>query len=334
MNSKQRYLALLAGQPTDFAPRLPVLMKFAAEYIGSDYGRFAADHRTLVEANLRCASDFGIDQLNTMSDPYRETEGFGAEVVYSASFGARITRPPLADGVDLAQLVQPDPATSVRMRDRVQAVDQYVRQAGDDYSVMGWVEGPAAEAADLRGVEDFFVDLLLDPEPIDELMDHCVEVAVEFARAQLAVGADTIGIGDAVASQVSAELYETHILPREQRLVAALKAAGALVRMHICGNITHILPGLATLDLDVIDIDHMVDLGVARRVLGPRVVLGANLDPVADIMQGTPDGIRAKLRAARQQAGPRFVVNAGCESPSPTPPANLAALCQPLAWDD
>jgi len=104
--------------------------------------------------------------------------------------------------------------------------------------------------------------------------------------------------------------------------------------MHICGNITHILPGLATLGVDAIDVDHMVHLATTRDVLGPTVAIGANLDPVADVMAGTPASIRDRLRAARDEAGWPFVVGAGCEIPAPTPPANLAALCEPLGWDD
>ena len=82
MNSKERYLATLEGQPTDFIPRLPILMQFAAENIGNNYAGFASDYRVLTEANITCARDFGIDQMNTMSDPYRETQGYGAEIIY------------------------------------------------------------------------------------------------------------------------------------------------------------------------------------------------------------------------------------------------------------
>jgi len=307
-------------------------MRFAAEHIGSDYGTFAADHAVLVEANLRCAAEFGFDQLSAISDSYREAQGFGATVRFSPD-GARLERPPLAGGVELSVLARPDPATSVRMRDRIDAVRQMSAAAGATHSILGWVEGPAAEAADLRGVEDFFVDLLTEPEPILELMDVCVATAVEFGTAQIAAGADTVGIGDAVASQVSRDVYEELILPREKVLVGAFQAAGARVRMHICGNTTHLLPGLATLGLDAIDLDHMVSLTTARRILGPRVVIGANLDPVADVMSGTPASIRAKVRAARDEAGWPFAVGAGCEIPAPTPPENLAALCEPLGWD-
>lgn len=34
---------------------------------------------------MTCARDFGIDQMNTMSDPYRETQGYGAKIIYQAN---------------------------------------------------------------------------------------------------------------------------------------------------------------------------------------------------------------------------------------------------------
>lgn len=44
------------------------------------------------------------------------------------------------------------------------------------------------------------MDLMDDGPYAAELMDLCVEVALDFGRAQIAAGADTIGIGDAAGS--------------------------------------------------------------------------------------------------------------------------------------
>lgn len=331
MKPLERYLATLDGRPVDHPARLPILMRFAAEYIGSDYGAFASDYRILTEANIVCARDFGIDQVSTISDPYRETQGFGAKILYARDMVPRCQKPPLEDDPDFSKLPQPNALESERMRDRIEAVRTYRERVGGEYSILGWVEGPAAEAADLRGLDNFFIDLLDDEAYVGELMDLCVEVALDFARWQILTGADTIGIGDAVASQVSPEIYERLILPREQRLVRGIKETGAKVRMHICGNTTHLLPGLASLDLDVIDVDHMVSLRNVREILGKKVAIGGNLDPVADILRGRPDSIRAKLENCYREAGNPFLVNAGCEIPSGTPLENLMALCEPLA---
>lgn len=332
LSGRQRYLGMLNGSEVDFVPRIPILMQFAAEYIGSNYGAFAADFKVLTAANFACARGFGLDQLNTMSDPYRETQGFGAKIIYASRMGPRCEQLPLEDDPDLAKLARPDPLVAERMRDRIEAVRAYRARGQGEYSIMGWVEGPAAQAADLRRLENFFIDLLEAENYIGDLMDICVGVALEFARQQIESGADTIGIGDAVASQVSPDVYERLILPRELRLVRGIKAMGAKTRMHICGNITHLLPGLASLGLDVIDVDHMVALPKVREILGPKVAIGGNLDPVADILHGTPDSIRAKLARCYREAGNPFLANAGCEIPSRTPHENLKALCDPLSY--
>jgi len=332
MNSLQRYLGVLKGERVDFLPRLPILMQFAAEYIGSNYGAFASDYRVLVEANRRCAADFGMDQLSVISDPYRETQGFGAEIIYLTDGVPRCRRPPLEESKDLDSLPRPDPLNSERMLDRINAVRAFKDQEGSKYSIMGWIEGPAAEAADLRGVTTFLIDLLDDPSFAAQLMDLCVNIGIEFGRAQVEAGADTIGIGDAIASQVSPELYEALIQPREKRLIQALKETGAIVRLHICGNITHLLPGISELGIDILDVDHMVDMTLVRKSLGDNIALAGNIDPAEAVRAGKPDSIRETIRKIYAEVGNPYMVAAGCEIPPGTPEENLRALCEPIPY--
>jgi MtaA/CmuA family methyltransferase len=322
---------MIRGERVDVVPRTPILMQFAAEYIGSDYAAFASDYRVLTEANLRCARDFGMDQVSCISDPYRETQGFGATIEYVKDGPPRSTHP-LEDLKDLSRLAKPDPLRSERMRDRIQAAEDYRRSVFRQYSILGWIEGPAAEAADLRGVTNFLIDLMEDETFAGELMDLCVEVGIAFARAQIEAGADTIGIGDAIASQVDPDTYERLIQPREKRLVKAIQKRGAWVKLHICGNITHLLPGIADLGVDILDVDHMVSLSAVRQAVGRKVTIAGNMDPVSVIKNGTPDQIREAVAQAYAQVGNPYLVNAGCEIPSGTPVDNLKALCVPMAF--
>ncbi|MFP4378929.1 MAG: uroporphyrinogen decarboxylase family protein [Candidatus Sumerlaeia bacterium] len=329
MNSKERYMAMVRGKEVDFIPRIPIVMQFAAEYIGSNYGKLASDYRTLVQANVACAKDFGFDQLSLISDPYRETQGFGGKVEYIPDGVPRCTAP-LENSKDLADLKRPDPQTSERMRDRLDGACAYAKDYGQEYSIMGWVEGPAAEAADLRGVMNFLMDVMDDEGFVEALMDRCLETAIEFARAQILAGCDTIGIGDAIASQLSPDIYEKMVQPREAKLVEAIQSAGGIARLHICGNITHLLPGIAEMGVDILDVDHMVDMAAAREAVGGDCVLAGNLDPVEAVKNGAPEGIRAAVREIVETVGLPCMVNAGCEIPSGTPEANLKALCEPL----
>ncbi|TFG50490.1 MAG: uroporphyrinogen decarboxylase [Candidatus Brocadiia bacterium] len=331
MNGYERYTGMLKGLAVDCLPRVPILMQYAAEYIGSDYAAFASDYRVLTEANEKCARDFGFDQLSCISDPYRETHGFGSTIKYVKDGPPHSTHP-LQNNKDISGLLKPNPMKSERMLDRIKAVEGYKAKFHGEYSILGWIEGPAAEAADLRDVTTFMIDLMDDEIFACELMDVCLEVGIAFARAQVEAGADTIGIGDAIASQIDPGTYERLIQPREKKLIKAIQAMGAYVKLHICGNITHLLPGIADLGVDIIDIDHMVEMSAMRDKLGNRVTLAGNLDPVSLILRGTPIAIKAEILRIYNEIGNPYMINAGCEIPAGTPAENLEAFCEPVSY--
>ena len=326
MNGYKRYISVCEGMHADILPRVPILMQFAAEYIGENYASFASDYNVLVKANLACARDFGMDQVSAISDPYRETAGFGGHTSYREN-SVPICTPPLAQEKNMSLLDTPDPYSSTRMADRVKAIEEFARQCSGVYSILGWIEGPLAEAADVRGVGTFLMDLMDDAPFCEELMDRCLEVAIEFARAQIEAGADTIGIGDAIASQISPDVYMKLVQPREKKLCRAIRDMGAYVKLHICGNITHLLAGIAELPITLIDIDHMVDMTYVRETLRKEVVITGNIDPAAGVKNGTPEKINKYIDEIYTQTGNPYMVNAGCEIPSGTPGDNLKALC-------
>ncbi len=77
MNGYERYMATINGERCDHLPRVPILMALAADHIDATYGEFASDYIVLTAANRRCITDFDYDQVSVISDPYRETVGFG-----------------------------------------------------------------------------------------------------------------------------------------------------------------------------------------------------------------------------------------------------------------
>jgi MtaA/CmuA family methyltransferase len=330
MNGYERFQSVFQGRQPDFAPRMPILMDFKARYLGVAYDRFAAEPSVKAEANIRCATDFGYDQVDVMSDPYTETHDFGAKIEFVKDGVPRCHHPPLADTMVLARLKKPDPHSPGRMQNTVETIRLYRQRVFKQLSIQGWVEGPAAEAGDLRGIEQFLLDLYEEPDFCLELMELCTTNAIRFARAQVEAGADVIGVGDAICSQISPKLHAEMIAPQQRRLFDAVHAAGAAVRLHICGNVTHILPALAGLPFDLLDVDSLTDLSAARAALGPKCVLAGNLNPVADMMNGTPESIRLKVRECAQKAGAPWVASAGCEIPAATSHANLRALCEPI----
>ncbi len=320
---------MVRGKKVDFVPRIPVLMHFGADYLGVSYAEFASCAEVMFKVNRKLVEDFGFDQLDILSDPYRETSAYGGNITYMETTIPKCTRP-LKDSKDMGLLQVPDPYTSARLKAAVDCIGLYKEFGNQLYSITGWVEGPAAEAADLRGVEQFLLDLIDDEAFSSALMDRCIDGAIAYAQAQVDAGCDTIGVGDAIASQISAPMYERLVLGHEKRLVNAIHEMGALVRLHICGNINHLLPPIAALGIDIIDCDWQVDMELARRLLGSQVTLTGNLDPVEDIMRSNPKKIREGFQTIYKKVGNPYFVNAGCEIPVGTPLENLRALCEPI----
>ena len=56
-----------------------------------------------------------------------------------------------------------------------------------------------------------------------------------------------------------------------------------------------------------------------------QVLLG-NIDPVRGLKHGTPESVTRAIAQCHREAGPRYIVGAGCEIPLGTPPENVQAL--------
>ncbi|MCS6994801.1 MAG: uroporphyrinogen decarboxylase family protein [Anaerolineales bacterium] len=325
MNAYERFTARLKGQPVDRIPNFDIFMTFAAHYIKQPLSRYYLDHRVLVEANLKVAADFGVDILQAISDPYREAADFGLEVEFPYD-GLPVSRKPLlTEPEDLKKLMPPRPEQGRRMNDRLEAIRRFREQAGGQIPIMGWVEGALAEACDLRSMYLVMKDLIQRPDWLTELLEMCVEVEIAFAHAQIEAGADIIGLGDAVCSQISPKMYRQFALPYEQRIFQAVHEMGAVARLHICGNTTRILPDMLESGADIIDLDWMVDIEKAMQLFGERAAPCGNFDPVAVMLQGTPEQVRMATQECVQKGGQYLFSAAGCEIPDKTPPQNLLA---------
>ncbi len=330
MNAYQRLIKRIKGEPVDRPPNLNIFMTFAAHHVGQPLSRYYLDHRVLVEANFAMVNDFEVDVVQAISDPYREAADFGLEVEFPHDRLPLSKTPLLKEPADLKKLSKPDPTASPRMLDRLEAVRLMRQQVGQTLPVMGWVEGALAEASDLRGDANLLLDLYDRPGWLLDLLEICAEVAIDFARAQVEAGAHIIGLGDAIASQISPQMYRRYALPYEQRIFEAVHQLGALTRLHICGNTTQHLPHMVESGADIIDLDWMVDMKTAADQFGDRVSFCGNVDPVAVMLRGQPEPVYQATLDCIRAGGSRGISAAGCEIPDGTPHENLHAQTRAL----
>jgi MtaA/CmuA family methyltransferase len=149
---------------------------------------------------------------------------------------------------------------------------------------------------------------------------------LRFARFQVELGADLIGVGDAAASLVGPKLYDEYVWPYEKKLVDALHSEGIKTRLHICGNTRRILEGMGKLHCSIVDLDSLSPVSEGREKMGPQQVLLGNIDPVRVLRDGTPESVYEAVGQCHRQAGEPFIVGAGCEVPRDAPPTNLRAM--------
>jgi MtaA/CmuA family methyltransferase len=332
MNSLERVRNLIQGKPVDRLPVQPMSMMFAAKNAGIPFIDYTKDGRKMAAAQLKLVEDFGLDCLLTCSDPAREVIDIAGEgsVDWFTDQGPAINeeRAALADKQRLRSFKVPDPLGGGRMHDRVTSIELMRRSAGPGMSIVGWIEGPLALAAELRGLNTIMLDFGDDPEFAHDLLHFCADVAITYAAAQIAAGADTMGMSDAAAGLIGPTLYEEFLWPEQKRVFDTIKRQhpGVMLRQHMCGRIDRLYPNMAKLPVDIYEIDFPADLELARRQLGPTRALAGNVSTITDLLEGTPERVYEACRRCHDTCGEHFIVGAGCEISPLTPPENLRAM--------
>ena len=329
MTPKERIYAILNGDSYDRPAVTPILMAWAANFIGRTYRDYYLDGDVLVNAQLAVTRAFNLDQASAISDPWREASAYGMEFDYPPDGVGRPKELLIKTRADISRLKRIDIASAERTKQRIESVGKMAARIGRTHSVLGWVEGPLAEYSDLRGVESAMLDLIDAPEVFIKAGEIIIENAIAFALAQIEAGADMVGIGDSAASLISPEMYAELVMPLERKLIAAIHDAGAAAKLHICGNITNIVQHIAKTGTDIIDVDWMVPLVKARKLAGPDVTLCGNFNPAGVLFEGTPQEVADAARECLNAMPDRFILMPGCEVPPATPEANLRAFCPP-----
>jgi MtaA/CmuA family methyltransferase len=328
MNSRERIFNLFEGGQTDRLPLMPITMQLASDSIGKKYKEYATDHRILVEGQLKVAEVFDFDHVSVISDPTREAADCGASILYAEDSPPAIDNQNalLADKTKLASLKMPDVLGGGRMQDRVEGVALFKEKIGNEKIIEGWIEGPCAEGADLRGINNIMMDFYDEPGFVRDLFEFVIEMELNFAKFQIEAGVDVMGMGDAAASLIGPKVYEEFVWPYEKRLIDGVHELGATVRLHICGNTLDLLEGIGRLGCEIVDLDYMVPVLEGREKMGRSQVICGNIDPVSVLQNSTPEQIHRAIEQCHEESAGNFIVGAGCEVTRNTPRENLRVL--------
>jgi MtaA/CmuA family methyltransferase len=304
----------------------PILMHFAARFNHTTYGALASDYKVLVASNIMAMEHFDLDMVSLISDPYRETSAFGAKIEFLDEGVPKCKNILVHSLEDAKALCKPDLYTCDRTLDRIKGARLYQEILKGEVPVIGWIEGPLAEACTLAGVSEMLMKLMMDPDFCNYLMDVSMLTAREFARAQVEEGCQVIGIGDAICSQIDIESYNKYVLDRHRELIEYIHSLGAYVKLHICGDITHLLPSIARLGADIVDFDWQVDLEQGFNLFQETTIRCGNINPVNIQNKTIKEVFEESLSLVNAEKGRKFMLSGGCEITPDTSPENLMAM--------
>jgi len=196
------------------------------------------------------------------------------------------------------------------------------KRLGDDAAVCGKVMGCWTQAYHYFGVESFLMGTLDDPAGTRRILDRLLPVTLQFARAQIDVGADCILLADHATRDLrSPAAYRDFVLPLHQRIAEEIKAP---VILHICGHTADRIGMIAQSGLSCFHWDTKTGrAGEIRALAGPRLALMGGVSNLT-LLRGTADEVAGQVQAAL--AGDIDVVGPECAIPLATPLGNLKAI--------
>lgn len=314
MNSFERTVRFIEGKESDRLPFHPILMRFAARHAGVRYRDFCLSPEHKCRANILCAADFQSDWVNTMSDPYAEAEAYGTIIHYPDDDLPKVKKYAVTEISDITKLSVLKVDDHSRLRGRTEEIIEYVKSTSGNLFICGWVEGPLAEYCDIRDINLALTDLYEYPDMVHKALDTVTESAMDFITAQVQAGAHCIGIGDSVCSLISPDLYDEFCIERQRALVDHIHSLGAYAKIHICGNISSILPAVISTGANIIDIDHRTgSVSEAVKLLSPGQVFAGKSDPVSVLQDGSEEKISESAISFFREASGRAILSAGCE---------------------
>ena len=210
-----------------------------------------------------------------------------------------------------------------------------------DYFIVGH-EGHLYEVAwAMRGMENFLMDLVLNPGFVEDLLDSITEYYLGLVDESVKYGIDAFGFGDDLGSQsqgliMGPDRWRQFVKPRLARLFARVKDAGKAVYLHSDGQVDAIFEDLIEIGLDVYNPlqPEIRDVSAVKREFGDRLSFHGGIGIQDLLPHGTPEQVRDEVRRLIEVlgAGGGYILGPSHAIMADAPVENLVALIEAV-WE-
>ena len=259
-------------------------------------------------------------------------------------------RHPLAGVESISELSRfqfPDPLDPGRFEGMAERADDLMNRRRFAYILGRNAPGMFELASWLRGLENFYVDMVANRPMAEALLDLVLEIKMKYwARALEVVGENVMICAEAddLCGQdrplLSLELYRELIKPRHTRLFAFIRQhakADVKIFLHSCGAVVALLPDLIESGIDILNPVQVSAAGMDTRELKRRfgrdiTFYGGGVDTQRVLPRGTPQDVRDEVRRRIDDLAPGggFIFAAVHNIQADVPPENIMAMWEAL----
>lgn len=174
-----------------------------------------------------------------------------------------------------------------------------------------WVGHMYESAWQMRGYEEFLMDMMAAPEIPDHILELLCVRNTRVAEAAARAGADLLISGDDVASQralmFDPDVWRKFIKSRWARVYAAARTIKPDMQIwyHSDGNIEAIIPELIDIGVTILNPvqPECMDLLKLKREYGKHLVFDGTVGTQTTMPFGTPEEVRRVVRERKETLG-------------------------------
>lgn len=192
----------------------------------------------------------------------------------------------------------------------------------------------------LRGMDNFMMDLAAEPEMASYLMGTLADILVETSDRALAAAGDAVDMvyfyDDVAANNglmISEDMWEELIMPHHKRLCEVARKHNKKVMYHSDGDLGVIIDRLIDeVGIDVLNPLQPNTVGMEpaklKREVGDRLSFHGGIDIVELLPKGTPDQVRKAVRdiSAILGEGGGYIMASSHHIQADTPLENVLAM--------
>jgi uroporphyrinogen decarboxylase len=283
----------------------------------------------LARSSIDIMRRHGGDLIAAGYDGTLAVKALGGSVVFRSGGAPDVTEPLIKDIADLDTINPERIKEDYYYQVDYEVTKQLIALAGDEYFVSTGFWGPFTQAGLLFGTEPLMRKCLKDKNAVRALLDFSLELLKICSEDIIKLGTGIGSIADPTASKdmISRKVFEEFALPYLKKAYDWHASKNQITTLHICGDITDRLDLMPETGANILSLDYKVSMKTAAEMLGDKMVIAGNADPVDVIMMGDEEAVRnAYMKILEEVEGVPYVLMAGCSIPSKTPLANLKVM--------